>query len=142
MRSSDCRYVARSIFDCAGHDHTYARIPADDGGCCGGGDHTKDRHDRRTYLKEHRTASSLREKKGRLGRLIGRTKGGMNTKVHAVNAADGRPLSSFMTAGQVNDYTGGPALLDDLLKAQWLLGNRGNDADWFRDALKAKGIQP
>lgn len=27
-------------------------------------------------------------------------------------------------------------------KAQWLLGDRGYDADWFRDALQAKGIQP
>ncbi len=27
-------------------------------------------------------------------------------------------------------------------KAQWLLGDRGYDADWFRDALEAKGIQP
>jgi hypothetical protein len=33
-------------------------------------------------------------------------------------------------------------LLDDLPKAQWLLGDRGYDADWFRDALQAKGIQP
>ncbi|MFA7506598.1 MAG: hypothetical protein WCZ28_18000, partial [Burkholderiaceae bacterium] len=31
--------------------------------------------------------------KGDLGRLIGRTKGGMNTKLHAVSDADGRPLS-------------------------------------------------
>lgn len=35
-----------------------------------------------TYLKAHRTASCLRVKGG-LGRLIGRTKGGMNTKLHA-----------------------------------------------------------
>ena len=47
-----------------------------------------------------------------------------------------------MTAGQVSDYTGAAALLDDLPKAQWLLGDRGYDADWFRDALQAKGIQP
>ena len=71
-----------------------------------------------TYLKAHRTASSLRVKKGDLGRLIGRTKGGMNTKLHAVTDANGRPLSFFMTAGQVSDYTGAAALLDDLPKAQ------------------------
>jgi len=40
-----------------------------------------------TYLKAHRTASSLRVKKGDLGRLIGRTKGGMNTKLHAITDA-------------------------------------------------------
>jgi len=95
-----------------------------------------------TYLKAHRTAASLRVKKGDLGRLIGRTKGGLYTKLHAVADANGRPLSFFMTPGQVSDYTGTAALLDDLPKAQWLLGERGYDADWFRDALQAKGIQP
>ena len=81
-------------------------------------------------------------KKGDLGRLIGRTKGGMNTKLHALADANGRPLSFFMTAGQVSDYTGAAALLDDLPKAQWLLGDRGYDADWFRGALQAQGVQP
>lgn len=66
----------------------------------------------------------------------------MNTKLHAVADANGRPLSFFMTAGQVSDYTGAAALLDDMPKAQWLLGDRGYDADWFRDALQAKGIKP
>ena len=33
-----------------------------------------------TYLKAHRAASSLRLKRGDLGRLIGRIKGGINTK--------------------------------------------------------------
>ena len=27
-------------------------------------------------------------------------------------------------------------------KAEWLLADRGYDADWFRDALKDKGIKP
>ena len=66
----------------------------------------------------------------------------MNTKLHAVTDANGRPLSFFMTAGQVSDYTGAAALLDELPKAQWLLADRGYDADWFRDALKDKGITP
>jgi transposase len=51
-------------------------------------------------------------------------------------------MSFFMTAGQVSDYTGAAALLDGLPKAQWLLGDRGNDADWFRDALEEKGVMP
>jgi IS5 family transposase len=74
--------------------------------------------------------------------MIGRVKGGMNTKLRAVADAKGRPLSFFMTAVQVSDYTGAAALLDVLPKAQWLLGDRGYDPDWFRDALQAKGIQP
>ena len=66
----------------------------------------------------------------------------MNTKLHAVTDANGRPISLIMTAGQVSDYAGAAALLDSLPKAQWLLGDRGYDADWFRDALEAKGIPP
>lgn len=33
-------------------------------------------------------------------------------------------------------------MLDELPKAQWLLADRGYDADWFRDALQEKGITP
>ena len=66
----------------------------------------------------------------------------MNTKLHAVTDANGRPISFFMTAGQVSDYIGAAALLDELPKAQWLLADRGYDADWFRDALQEKGITP
>ncbi|WP_406622306.1 transposase [Pararhodobacter zhoushanensis] len=46
----------------------------------------------------------------------------------------------FMSAGQVSDYTGAAALLGSLPAAEWLLGDRGYDADWFRDALKDKGV--
>ena len=60
----------------------------------------------------------------------------MNTKPHAVSDANEHPLSFFMTVGQVSDYTGAAELLDDLPKAQWLLGDCGDDGDWFSDALQ------
>jgi len=66
----------------------------------------------------------------------------MNTKLHAVTDANGRPLSSFITAGQISDYAGAAALLDNLPKARWMLADRGYDAEWFRDALEQKGIKP
>ena len=43
-----------------------------------------------SYLKAHRTATSMAAKKGGRGRLIGRTKGGMNTKLHAICDSQGR----------------------------------------------------
>ena len=61
--------------------------------------------------------------------MIDRTKGGMNTKLHAADDADGRPIRFFMTAGQVSDYTGATALLGSLSKAEWLLADRGYEAD-------------
>ena len=65
----------------------------------------------------------------------------MNTKLHAVADAKGRLIGFFMSAGQISDYTGAAALLGSLPKAGWLLADRGYDADWFREALKDKGIK-
>ena len=59
----------------------------------------------------------------------------MNTKLHAVTDVNGSPLTFFMTAGQISNYIGAAALLDDLPKAQWLHGGRGYDAGWLRDAF-------
>ena len=108
----------------------------------GGKCRAEDGDDRCDLLKAHSTASSLRIKTEDLVCLIGRTKSGMNTKFNAVADANSRPQSFVMTVGQVCDYTRAAALLDNLPKAQWLLGDRGYDADWFRDAFQAKGIQP
>lgn len=47
-----------------------------------------------------------------------------------------------MAFGQVSDYTGAAALLDELFKAKWLLGDSGYDAEWFRATLQAKGVEP
>ena len=55
-------------------------------------------------------------------------KGGMNTKLHTVTDAKGRPIRFCMWAGQVSDYTVAAAVLSSLPKADWVLGDRGNDA--------------
>jgi transposase len=98
-----------------------------------------------TYLIAHRTASSLERKGGaddQRGRLIGRTKGGLNTRLHAVTDANGRPLRFFIAAGQVSDYSGALALLRSLPAAEGLIADRAYDADWYREALKDKEIRP
>jgi transposase len=62
-------------------------------------------------------------------------------KLHAICDSQGRPIDLFVTAGQVSDYIGARALLSGLPKVKWPLGDRGYDADWFREALKDKGIR-
>jgi transposase len=44
--------------------------------------------------------------------------------------------------GSHSIYTGAAALLGSLPAADWMIADRGYDADWFRDALKDKGIRP
>jgi len=56
-------------------------------------------------LNAHRMASSLRVKSDRRGRLIGRTKGGLNTTLQAATDAKYRPLWFFTAAGRISDYT-------------------------------------
>jgi transposase len=43
---------------------------------------------------------------------------------------------------QVSDYTGAAALMNDLPEAEWLLADRGYEADWFREALIDRGTKP
>ena len=48
----------------------------------------------------------------------------------------------FLSAGQTSDYIGARALLSTLPPAKHLLADRGYDADWFRNALIERKIQP
>lgn len=64
----------------------------------------------------------------------------MNTELHAIYDSRGHPLNLFITAGQVSDYIGARALLRGLPDVDWPLADRGYDANWFREALKDKGI--
>ena len=66
----------------------------------------------------------------------------MNSKLHAVTDAAGRPLRMFLSAGQCSDYIGARALLETLPTAKYLLADRGYDADWYREGLEDKGITP
>jgi len=46
----------------------------------------------------------------------------------------------LLSEGQMSDYKGAALMLDALPPAKTLLGDRGYDAGWFRNALKARGI--
>lgn len=62
--------------------------------------------------------------------------------MHAVCDDQGRPIALTITKGQASDYTGARLLLDTLPQTKTLLADRGYDADWFRNALRDKGIDP
>ena len=77
--------------------------------------------------------------KGAVPRRIGRTKGGLNSKLHAVCDGQGRPLVMLLSEGQMSDYKGAALMIDALPKAKALLGDKGYDADWFRPPCSAQG---
>jgi len=52
--------------------------------------------------------------KGALPRCIGRTKGGLNSKLHVVCDGVGRPIVMMLTEGQMSDHKGAVLLFDAL----------------------------
>jgi len=65
----------------------------------------------------------------------------LNSKLHAVCDGQGRPLVMLLSEGQMSDFKGAALMIDDLPPAKALFGDKGYDADWFRDALAKRGIE-
>lgn len=69
------------------------------------------------------------QKKGEANdEAIGRSKGGLSTKIHATTDALGNPLSFHLTPGQACDLDGVDILLPKLA-AKIILADKGYDAD-------------
>jgi transposase len=66
----------------------------------------------------------------------------LNSKLHAVCDGQGRPLVMLLSEGQMSDYKGAALMMEAIPPAKAMLADRGYDADWFRDALTARGITP
>jgi transposase len=49
-------------------------------------------------------------------------------------------LILLLSEGQMNDYKGAALMLDALPRAKAMLGDKGYDAGWFRNALAERGI--
>ncbi|WP_141384978.1 transposase [Nitrobacter winogradskyi] len=71
---------------------------------------------------------------------MGRTKGGLNSKLQAVCDGQGRPVIMLLSEGQMSDYKGAALMIDVLPPARQLLADKGYDANWFRRALAKRGI--
>ena len=79
--------------------------------------------------------------KGAVPRRIGRTKGGLNSKLYAVCDERGRPRVLLLTKGQVSDYKGAATMLPVMPAAPVLIADRGYNTDWFPQALRARGTR-
>lgn len=63
---------------------------------------------------------------------MGRSRGGLTSKIHALVDAEGRPVTLRLTGGQVADCREAEALLDDLDEGDILLADKGYDSDAIR----------
>ena len=69
---------------------------------------------------------------------MGRSKGGLTTKIHGVVDADGRPIRLGLTAGQANDCVPALDLLAGLEAGAILLADKAYDTAAIRSFTDAK----
>jgi transposase len=72
---------------------------------------------------------------------LGRSVGGMSTKIHMVVDAHGNPLDYTLTPGQTHDSTQAIPLLEKQ-SFDAALADKGYDSDAIREAIESKGAVP
>ena len=70
---------------------------------------------------------------------MGRSRGGLTTKIHAVVDANGLPIALKLTEGQAHDGKSGEDMLGALPRKCVLLADRGYDSDALRAKIAAQG---
>src|SRR3954447_10624432 len=63
---------------------------------------------------------------------MGRSRGGLTSKIHALVDTNGLPVRLALTAGEAHDNRLAGRLLSRLKSGAMLLADRGYDADWIR----------
>ena len=71
---------------------------------------------------------------------LGRSRGGLSTKIHAATEALGLPLRLIGSPGQRNDIAFAHDLVDGI-KAEAAIGDKGYDADHFVDRVADTGTE-
>ena len=70
---------------------------------------------------------------------MGRSRGGLTTKIHALVDANGLPIALKLTEGQAHDGRSADDMLDNFTEGQILLADRAYDSDARREKLRQKG---
>ena len=70
---------------------------------------------------------------------MGRSRGGLTTKIHALVDADGLPIALKITEGQAHDGRSADDMLDTLEEGDILLADTAYDSDERRATIEARG---
>jgi transposase len=70
---------------------------------------------------------------------MGRSRGGLTSKIHALVDTNGLPVRLALTAGEEHDNRLAGKLPSRLKSESMLLADRGYDADWIRDLVRQQG---
>ena len=95
-----------------------------------------------THVKVHRSGSNPAG--GQAAQAIGTSRGGLNTKLHAIVATNGEPLAMSFTGGNNHDNPQAKGLIttmDSEAGVETLIADRAYDADATRKAIEQAGCE-
>lgn len=87
------------------------------------------------------TSLGLGRKRGEQKQEVGRSRGGRNTKIHALADAKGRLLSILLTGGEAHDCPVAERLIRRTKAAKKLLGDKAYDSAELRSWLEDRGTK-
>jgi transposase len=96
-----------------------------------------------TVVRAHPSTCGGRtpEKRGPEAQGLGRSRGGLSTKIHAATDALGNPARLLAGPGQQGDVKRALELIEEIACA-YVIADRGYDADYFHDAILDQGATP
>jgi len=89
-----------------------------------------------SHIKVHQDANT----KAPENEAMGMTRGGRNSKLHAVVDGAGHAVRLCLTAGQVNDCTQASSMTSALQKGEKLLADKAYDVDAVRCEMAQRGV--
>src|ERR1700686_1631286 len=83
-----------------------------------------------------------RAEKGEQKQAVGRSRGGRNTKIHALADAKGRLIAILLTGGEAHDCPIAQRLIRRVKPSKRMLGDKAYDSAELRDQRPDQGTKP
>src|SRR3979490_3393450 len=80
--------------------------------------------------------------RGEQKQAVGRSRGGRNTKIHALADAKGRLIAILLTGGEAHDCPVANRLIRRVKPAKHMLGDKAYDSGELREELDERGTKP
>jgi transposase len=110
-----------------------------------GGRHHRRARRRHPDDRQHLRSGPSAGRDGKTGgadHCLGRSWGGLTTKIHVVVDVQGLPIRLGLTAGQAHDGQIADTLLDHLVPRTIVLADKAYDADRIRELIQDQGATP
>lgn len=92
-----------------------------------------------SYVRAHQHASGARRGEAR---AIGKSRGGLTTKIHICADAHGNPIDFEITGGEVHDSQVACEIIGMLKEGKYFIADKGYDSEDIRNKARDKGMVP